>query len=259
MNKRSNILKIAMALFVLSILFAGIVQAAMPWYSGAFYIVRDMTGNPTASYVKGDTVKLSLENEADSFATVYTQYVGKIKDYKTGKIIKPYTKLPSKVAIKFGHTYATKYKVNVPPGKYQACALVTNAKNNKKELCAQVIKVFSKPTAELAIIMFGKSFNIGQSVQFGIEGTGTIPTYVDTLHYAVINVDTNSQYFMNVPGYLLEKIDGGYTSYSSFYWDQKISGVQAPPGRYKFRWYWGINPGPAPKDKFADSAIFTIK
>ena len=258
MKKIKNIRTIV-GLVILAMLLIGAVQAAPSWYSGAFYIIRDSTGSPMASYVKGNTVTLSLENEADNSQTVYTQYVGKIKNYNTGKIIKPYTKLPSKVAIPFGRTYGTQWKINVPPGNYQACAIISNSNNNQKEVCAQVIKVFSKQTPELTIITSGKSYSIGQSVDFGITGTGTLPTYVDTLHYWVVNVNTNTQYEMNVNQFLVEKVDGGRISYESFSWDQQISGVQAPPGKYKFRWYWGTSPSPAPKNKYADSAIFTIK
>jgi hypothetical protein len=258
MIKIKNIRNV-IVLIMLAILLTGTVQALTHWYDGAFYIVRDTTGNPMLSYVKGDIVTLSLENELDSPQTIYTQYVGKIKNVNTGKIIKPYTKLPSKVAIPFGGTYGTAWKINVPPGKYQACAIAANSKNNKKELCTQTFKIFSKPTAELTVVTFAKSYNIGQSVPFGITGTGTLPTYVDTIHYTIINADTNTPYVMNVVGYLLEKMDGGSSTYDGFDWDQKISGVQAPPGRYKFRWYWGNNPSPVPKNKYADSAIFRIK
>lgn len=258
MNKRINIWKIAIVLILFSVLFAGTVQAA-PWYSGSMYIVRNAGGDPLSSYVKGDTVTLSIENELDNFQTIYTQYVGKIKNVKTGKIIKPYTKLPSKVAIPFGGTYGSTWTINVPPGKYQACAIITNSANNKKEICTQIVKVFSKPTAELAVVTFAKSYNVGESIPFGITGTGTLPTYVDTLHYTIINVDTGTPYVMNVVGYLLEKMEGGYSTYNGFDWDQEISGVQAPPGRYKIRWYWGKDPSPAPKNRHADSAIFRIK
>jgi hypothetical protein len=41
MNKRINIWKIAIVLILFSILFAGTVQTATPWYSGAFYIQRN--------------------------------------------------------------------------------------------------------------------------------------------------------------------------------------------------------------------------
>lgn len=251
-------LRIATILILFTILFAGIAQAR-PWYSGAFYIVRDATGDPLLSYVKGNTVTLSLENEMDNYQTIYTQYVGQIKNVNTGKIVKPYKKLSKKVAIKFGGTYGTKWTINVPPGKYQSCAIVTNSKNNKKELCAQPIRVFSKPTAELTVVTFGKSYTVGQSVPFGITGSGTLPIYLDTLHYIVTNVDTGTSFPLDVVGYLLEKMDGGYSTYSGFDWDQKISGAQVLPGRYKIRWYYGLSPSPAPKNKYANSAIFTIK
>ena len=258
MNKRKNIWKIAIVLILLAVLFAGTVQAA-PWYSGSAYYVRDATGNPLSSYVKGDKVTLSLENELDNFQTIYTQYVGKIKNVNTGQIVKPYNKLPSKVAIKFGRTYASKWTINVSPGKYQACAIMTNSKNSQKEICSQPFRVFSKPTAELTVVTFGKSYNIGQSIPFGITGSGTLPIYLDTLHYMVTSVDLGISLPLDVVGYLPEKMDGGYSTYNGFIWDQKISGVQILPGRYKIRWYYGLSPSPAPKNKYADSAIFTIK
>lgn len=242
---------------ILAILLSGIVQATGPWYTDIFYIARDSIGNPLSAYVKGDTITLSLENELD-YQTVYTQYVGKVKSVDTGKVVKSYTKLPSRIAIPFGGTYTSTWIANVP-GRYQACAIVINGLNQKKERCTQIFKVFSKPTAELTIITFAKSYNTGKSIPFGITGTGTLPVYLDTAHYTVISVDTGTPYVLNVNGYLLEKMDGGGTTYIGFDWDQKVSGVQVASGRYKFRWYWGDNPNPAPKNKYSDSAIFTIK
>jgi hypothetical protein len=46
---KSKNLRIATILILFAVLFAGIAQAS-PWYSGAFYIVRDATGDPLLSY-----------------------------------------------------------------------------------------------------------------------------------------------------------------------------------------------------------------
>jgi hypothetical protein len=258
MNK-SNIWKIAIMLTMLTMMLSGIAgvvsAASVPWWSDAFYIARSVDGFPNTGYVKGDTITLSLENEVD-FQTIYVKNVAQIKNLDTGKIVKKYTVLPSKVPIAFGGTYQTTW-IPKTAGRYQACTEVTNVKNAKKVRCAQTMIVYNKPTSALAVGTVAKSYKLGQQAWISLSNPGTLSSYIDN-HYTVVDMDHGKSYVFSVTwGMPTNELNIG--TGLGFGWDQKDNnGIQVKKGRYKIRWYWSASPSPTPHSKHSDSPVFTI-
>ncbi len=259
---KNKTLSIAIMLIIFGIMLssiAGVVQAnTEPWWSDAFYTARTIDGFPSSAFVKGETISLDLENELANYQTIYTKRVAKIKDLKTGNVVKDYTFLSSKKPIPFGDTYSTKW-VPKKAGKYGAYAEVLNEKNNKKVIHTQAFIVYNKPIAKLSIFTYGKTYDIGESIPFGIEGVGTLPVYLEP-RYNIINVDTGKTYTFDIEGFFNEKMPGGSGEGRGYQWDQKDKhGNQVAKGKYMIRWYWSDKPSPAPKNKYTNSSKFKIK
>jgi hypothetical protein len=257
---KNKTLSIAIVLIIFGIMLssiAGVVQANTdPWWSDAFYSARTIDGFPFSAYVKGQTILLELENEQENYQTIYTKRVAKIKNLNTGKVVKDYTVLSSKKAIPFGDLYSTNW-VPKKAGKYVAYAEVFNKKNNKKVIHTQTFNVYDKPIAKLSIFTYGKTYKIGESIPFGIEGVGTLPLYLEP-SYNIINVDTGTTYTFEFEGFD-EEMPGGSGQARGYEWDQKDKdGNQVAKGKYKIRWYWSDKPSPAIKNKYTDSGKFKI-
>jgi len=259
MNKGINVWKIGIILTLFTMMLSGIVgvaSAADPWWKDVFYTARTIDGSPNTGYLKGDTISLDLENEVD-FQTIYVKRIARIKNLDTGKIVKQYTVLPSKVPITFGGMYSTKW-IPTKAGRYSACVEAINSKNNKKIRCTQTMIVYNQPTSALAVSTIAKSYKIGQQVWIGLTNPGTLSSYIEQ-GYTVIDMDHGKSYKFGVTwGMPTDELN--INTGLGFGWDQKTnSGVQVQKGRYKIRWYWSESPSPAPKNKYSESPVFRIK